>query len=115
MNLLEFIGDILHTAEKQYGISPLIFGSLYFGSIPLLMVSLAWLVRNLRLKKPAILPGMLSALFFIASYLYLIIAGKNIPAEIYFLIGLLVTGGVTSAVMTTRHRMAERKDKPKEK
>ncbi len=115
MTLTEFIGGILDSAEKHHGVSPMIFGVLYFGSIPFLMISLAWLVKNLRLKKPAILPGALSALFFIASYLYLIIAGKNIPTEIYLLIGLVFTGGVTSTVITARHRIGERKNNPGER
>ena len=34
----------------QYGVNPIIFGSIYVGAIPFFTLSVGWLVRNLRRK-----------------------------------------------------------------
>jgi hypothetical protein len=41
---------------------------------------------------------MLTALFFISAYLYLIIAGKNIPAWVYIFIVIMILYGVYSTM-----------------
>ena len=55
---------------EQYGVNPIIFGSIYIGAIPFFSLSVAWLVRNLRQKKSIIVPTLLSGFFFISAYLY---------------------------------------------
>ena len=82
---------------EKYGVDPLIFGGIYVGAIPLFLISLSWLIRRLRQKKSIVLPLLLTGFFFISAYLYLIIAGKNIPIWVYVIIAALVGYGAFSA------------------
>ena len=79
---------------SEYGVDPLIFGAIYVGAIPFFSLSIAWLVKNLRRGRPVIAPLLTSGFFFVSAYLYLLIAGKNIPAWVYvFIVGLLSLAG----------------------
>ena len=90
---------------EQYGVNPIIFGSIYVGAIPFFTLSLGWLVRNIRQKKPVTLPVLSAGFFFISAYLYLIIAGKNIPVAVYVFIAILVAFGVYSTVKKVRSQL----------
>ena len=75
---------------EQYGVNPIIFGAIYVGAIPFFSLSIAWLVNNFRKKKSIVLPALLAGFFFISAYLYLIIAGKNVPFWVYSFVAFLV-------------------------
>lgn len=82
---------------EQYGVDPIIFGVIYIGAIPFFTLSIGWLVKNFRNKKSILLPMLSSEFFFISAYLYLIIAGKNVPLWVYgFIILLVVLGGYST-------------------
>jgi len=68
---------------EQYGVDPIIFGSIYVGAIPLFTLSVAWLIRSKRKEKPLTLPAVSAGFWFISSYLYVFIAGENIPWWVY--------------------------------
>ena len=63
----------------EYGVNPIIFGIIYVGAIPFFMVSVAWLIQNLRQGRSIIAPVFSAAFFFVSAYLYLAVAGRNIP------------------------------------
>ncbi len=92
----------------EYGVNPFIFGAIYIGAIPFFTLSLAWLVRNLRQKKPAVFPALLTGFFFISAYLYLIVAGKNVPFWVYLFIVLLVGFGAWSTIRKIRKEVANK-------
>lgn len=81
---------------ENYGVNPYIFGSIYIGAIPFFFLCLAWSVKNIRNKKPFVIPVLLTGLCFISAYLYLIIVGKNIPVWVYVFIAVMVLYGVYS-------------------
>lgn len=83
---------------ENYGVNPFLFGGIYLGAIPFFLLCLGWTIKNIRRKKSVVLPALLTGLFFISAYLYLIIAGKNIPFWVYIIIGLMVVYGVYSTV-----------------
>jgi hypothetical protein len=83
---------------ENYGVNPYIFGSIYVGAIPFFFICLSWTIKNIKEKKSSVLPLMLTALFFISAYLYLIIAGKNIPAWVYIFIVIMILYGVYSTM-----------------
>ncbi len=89
---------------NQYGVNPLIFGTIYIGAIPFFFLSLSWLVRNLRNKRPVVVPILLTGFFFVSAYLYLIIAGKNIPVWVYIFVAILVGYGAYSTVQKIKQR-----------
>jgi hypothetical protein len=81
---------------ENYGVNPYIFGSIYIGAIPFFFLCLAWSVRNIRNKKPFVIPVLLTGLCFVSAYVYLIIAGKNIPVWVYIFIAVMVLYGAYS-------------------
>ncbi len=92
----ETFKDWFLSLGEKYGVNPYIFGGIYIGAIPFFFLCLAWSVRNIRNKKPFVIPVLLTGLCFISAYLYLIIVGKNIPVWVYFFIAVMVLYGVYS-------------------
>lgn len=88
----------------KYNVNPWIFGGIYIGAIPFFFLSLAWLIKNIRKKKPVVVPVLLSGFFFVSAYLYLIIAGKNIPVWVYIFIGAMVAYGVYSTIKKVKEK-----------
>ena len=91
----------------QYGVNPIIFGSIYVGAIPFFTVSVAWLVRNLRRRQSIVLPALSASFFFVSAYLYLLVAGRNIPVWVYGFIAVMIAYGVYSTVQKIRQQAAE--------
>ncbi|MGK2861208.1 MAG: hypothetical protein ACSLE0_04705 [Chitinophagaceae bacterium] len=83
----------------KYNVNPYIFGSIYIGAIPLFFLCLGWTIKNMKNKKSFVLPLLLTGLCFISAYLYLIIAGKNIPVWVYVFIGAMIVYGIYSTLM----------------
>ena len=91
----------------QYGVNPIIFGSIYVGAIPFFTVSVARLVRNLRRKQSIVLPALSASFFFVSAYLYLLVAGRNIPLWVYGFIAVMIAYGIYSTVQKIRRQAAE--------
>lgn len=89
---------------KKYNVNPLIFGGIYVGAIPFFTLCVGWIVSNLRKKKSVVLPVLAASFFFISSYLYLLIVGRNIPAWVYMVIGAMIGFGACSTVKRIRAR-----------
>ena len=89
---------------EKYNVNPYIFGGIYVGAIPFFFLSLYWMIKSIKKKKPIILPVLLTGFFFISSYLYLIIVGKNIPVWVYIFIGLMISYGVYSTLKKVKQK-----------
>ncbi len=96
MQWWETFKDWFLSLGENYGVNPYIFGSIYIGAIPFFFLCLGWAVKNIRHKKPFVIPVLLTGLCFISAYLYLIIVGRNIPVWVYVFIALMVLYGVYS-------------------
>ncbi|MEM1055529.1 MAG: hypothetical protein AAGI52_08370 [Bacteroidota bacterium] len=105
--MLEAFQEWFLSLGTEYGVNPWIFGGIYVGAIPLFTLSVAWLVRNARQKKSIVLPALAAGCCFVSAYVYLIIAGENVPAWVYGFIVVLVVGGAWSAVRKVRGQLAE--------
>lgn len=81
---------------REYGVNPFIFGSIYVGAIPFFTLSVAWLLRNMRRKRPILIPALSASFFFISAYLYLVVVGHGIPSWAYGVILLMIVTGVYS-------------------
>lgn len=90
---------------ERYGVNPLVFGSIYVGAIPFFTLSVAWLIRNYRRQKSIGLPAVSSVFFFISAYLYLAVAGKNIPWWVYGFIMLMVGYGIWITARRIRRKI----------
>ncbi len=111
MNWWNDVQDWFLSLGTRYGVNPLIFGTIYIGAIPFFFLSLSRLVRNLRRKKPIAIPVLLTGFFFVSAYLYLIIAGKNIPVWVYIFIAILVSYGAYSTVLKIKQRSQDMPEK----
>ncbi len=103
---LTTITDWLLGLGEQYGVNPIIFATIYVGAIPFFTASVAWLIRNLRKKKSITMPVLSAGFFFISAYLYLAIAGRNIPLWVYGLLGAMIAYGAYSTVAKVKRETA---------
>ncbi len=62
-----------------YGVDPVVFGVIYVGAIPFFTLSVGRVVRNLRAGRSIVVPALAASFFFVSAYLYLLVAGRNIP------------------------------------
>jgi hypothetical protein len=90
---------------EHYHVNPFIFGGIYIGAIPFFFASLYWVVRNIRKKKSIVMPALLTGLFFVSAYLYLIIEGEHIPIWVYIFIGLMIVYGVYSTISKVKNKL----------
>lgn len=88
----------------QYGVDPIIFGSISVGAIPFFWLSVAWLVRNLRQGHSPFLPVVATSLCVLSAYIYLFIAGENLPYWVYALVVGLIGYSAYSTVQTVREK-----------
>ena len=90
----------------EYGVNPVIFGSISVGAIPFFWLSVAWLVRNMRRSKPIFLPVMATSLCVLSAYIYLFIAGENLPPWVYGLVVGLIGYSAYTTVKSVKEKTA---------
>ena len=67
---------------------------LYFGSMPFFALSSAWWLRRWRQQRSTLLPMLMTGLLFTGAYLYVLVAGHDLPVWVYvFMVLMLVVGG----------------------
>jgi len=91
----------------EYGVDPIIFGSISVGAIPFFWLSVAWLVRNLRQEKPIVLPVIATSLCVLSAYIYLFIAGEGLPLWVYAMVVALIGYSAYSTWQTIQKKTAE--------
>ena len=80
--------------SENYGVNPFIFGGIYIGAVPFFTISVGWIVRNYKKGISILLPVLSASFFFVSAYLYLMIAGENVPVWVYLIvIAMLLYGG----------------------
>lgn len=89
----------------QYGVDPIIFGVIYVGAIPFFIASVAWLVRNVRRGRSIALPLLSASLCALSAYIYLFIAGENLPTWVYVAVAALLGYGAWSTYVNVRQRV----------
>jgi uncharacterized membrane protein len=94
LNYWALLSDKAFELSSYYGVDPLIFSLLYVGTIPLLWFSIAWIVRNFQKKLPVTVPVVITFLCYAGTYIYLVIAGQNIPVWVYCIaVGMIAFSG----------------------
>ncbi len=93
----------------NYGVNPWIFGAIYVGAIPFFFASIGWLVKRARAGRSTVVPAMCAGLCFVSAYLYLAIAGRNIPLWVWAFLGVLVIYGAVSTIRDTRRKITAAK------
>ena len=105
--MLADINQWFLTLGAEYGVNPYIFGGIYVGAIPFFLLSIGWLVKRARAGRSTALPTMLAGFFFVSAYLYLAIAGRNIPLWVWIFLAALVIYGAFSTIRDTRKKIRE--------
>lgn len=105
--MLDALRDWFLGLGAAYGVDPVVFGAIYVGAIPFFFLSLAWLGRNVRTKKSPVLPVLAAGACFVSAYVYLIVAGENVPAWVYAVVALLVAYGAWGTARSVRKTIAE--------
>jgi hypothetical protein len=100
--MFEAVKEWFFSLGPRYGVNPLIFGSIYVGAIPFFAASIAWLINNLRNRKPIAVPFLSASFFFVSAYLYLLVVGRNIPAWVYAFLAFMLMFGLYSTVQKVR-------------
>jgi hypothetical protein len=91
---LTMFKDWVVSLGEKHEVDPLILGSLYLVSKLCFFSFLGWTIKNLRAKKPLIVPLLLASVSFSLPYLYLVIAGRNISVWVYiFIAAMFIYGG----------------------
>ena len=90
---------------REHGVNPIIFGGIYAGAIPFFSLSVAWLIRNLHRRQSPLIPALCASFCFVSAYLYLLIAGQNIPAWVYFFVAGMLALGIYSTVRKIKSRL----------
>lgn len=80
----------------KYNVNPWLFGGIYVGAIPFFTLSVGRLIRNYKKNKSIVLPALSAGFFFISAYLYLIVAGENVPWWVYGFVMLMLIYGAYS-------------------
>lgn len=104
--MIDAASDWFFALGEQYGVDPLIFGAIYVGAIPFFLISIGWLVKRARAGRSIVLPALCAGMCFISAYLYLAIAGRNIPIWVWLLLGAMVLYGAFAAIRDTRRTIA---------
>ena len=107
--MLESINQWFLSLGAEYGVNPYIFGAIYVGAIPFFILSIGWLVRNAKAGKSTVLPTMCAGFCFVSAYIYLAIAGRNIPIWVWIFLAALIVYGASSSIRDTRRKIAAAK------
>lgn len=94
--------DWIFVLGDEYGVDPLVFAIIYFGGLPFLGLSIVWLIRNRRRSRPIHFPLLSAGFWSVSAYLYLIIAGRNIPFWVYGLIVGMICYGLWTVARSGR-------------
>lgn len=105
--MIETISDWFLSLGENYGVNPWIFGAIYVGAIPFFLASVTWIVKRARAGRSTVVPTMLAGFFFVSAYLYLAIAGRDIPVWVWVFLALLIVWGAWSQIRTTRRKIAD--------
>lgn len=105
--LIETVQTWFFSLGDNYGVNPIIFGSIYVGAIPFFTLSIGWLVSNYRNEKSVVFPAISATFFFISAYLYLMIAGHNVPIWVYGIVILMIIYGAYSTFKNVKNRIQE--------
>jgi len=106
---LQPLVDWFMNLGAQYGVNPFIFGAIYVGAVPFFMLSVGWLVRNARRGESIVLPVLSASFFFVSAYLYLAVAGENIPWWVYGVLAAMVAYGGWASYRDVKTKVAEAK------
>ena len=107
MEWFEGVSRWFFSLSENYGVNPFIFGAIYIGAIPFFTISVAWIVRNYKRGISIVFPVLSASFFFVSAYLYLMIAGENVPRWVYGIVIAMLAYGAWSTYRKVRKQIKE--------
>lgn len=104
--MIEAFSEWFLSLGENYGVNPWIFGAIYVGAIPFFLASVGWLIKRARAHRSTVVPTLCAGFFFVSAYIYLAIAGRNIPVWVWIFLAVLVVYGAYSTIRDTRRKIA---------
>lgn len=105
--MVRSIREWLLNLGPEYGVDPFVFALIYVGAIPLFMFCVIWLLRNVKQRRPVVWPVVLGTLCFISSYVYIFVAGDNIPWWVYGIVVVVLGLAARVTLKAIRRKVAE--------
>ena len=104
--VLSWIARQMEAARETYGVNPVVFLVILFGASPVFYYAIYRMVRALAKKSlnEVTLWSMIFLLSTAAPYLYVLVAGRNLPWWVYIIIGLLLGQAVWSLIRRLRKK-----------
>jgi len=104
--IVAWVAKQMAAAQETYGVNPVVFLIILFGSSPVFYYSIYRMGRALAKKhlNEISLWSMIFLLSTAAPYLYVLVAGRNLPWWVYIIIGLLFGQVVWSLVRRLRKK-----------
>lgn len=96
------VSDWFMGLGRNYGVDPVIFGSIYVATMPFFWASVAWLVRNARIGASIAGPVCSTSFFMIAAYVYPFAVGTNLPFWMYVAAGICIACCGITTLRTVR-------------
>lgn len=94
-SVIELVSTHVYSISDEYGVNPLIFGFLYFSTVPLFWVSIFYLAKNIKQKQSLALPIIGIIFSQLLCYIYLFSKAENLPGWVYVLIfGIMIYSAV---------------------
>lgn len=90
MEIWEGFKEWFLSLGTKYNVNPYIFGFIYVGAIPFFLLGLGRTAKNIKAKKPYLLPLLFTGFCFISANLYLLFAGRNLPTLVYIFIAVMI-------------------------
>jgi hypothetical protein len=88
-------------------VDPVVFGLIYVGAVPFFWVAISWLVYNVRRKRPVTAPVMMACCCAVSAYVYLIIAGENVPFWVYGFIAAIIIYAIYATLKKVNRKIDE--------
>lgn len=92
----------------RHGVDPIVFAGIYIGAIPFFLLFSGVAVGRLRAGRPASLWIVAAGLCFVSAYLYLAVAGHDIPAWVWAVVAVLAGYGAWGAARSAQRRLGRR-------
>ena len=100
--MIEAVNDWFLGLGAEYGANPYIFGAIYVGAIPFFLATVGWMVRRRRRGEAVTFQLILAGFLAMSSYIYLIIAGRNLAWWVYAIVAALVLYSLYALVRKAR-------------
>lgn len=107
MEWFESLSTWFFSLSENYGVNPFIFGGIYIGAIPFFTISVGYIVKNYKEGKSIVLPVLTASFCFVSAYLYLIIAGENVPIWVYLVVVAMLAYGAWSTYRKVKFQVKE--------